>query len=373
MSVNKIPFGDLGRHYQSIKNEIDEAVHRVLDSGWYILGKELEKFEGRFAEFNHSNFAVGVGSGTEALHLVLVAGGIGAGDEVITVPNTAVPTLSAISFANATPVFVDIDPRTFCMDVSLIEAKITPRTRAIVPVHLFGHPCEMDTILKIAEKHNLKVIEDCAQAHGAKYHSRNVGTFGDFGCFSFYPSKNLGAFGDAGMVVMQNEQAAEQIRFLRNYGQSERYYHKLKGFNSRLDEMQAAILNVKLDHLKKWNERRREIAAIYRENIKNELIFLPREDKDVYSVYHLFVIRCEQRDALRAFLSDYGIGTQIHYPVPCHFQEAYKDLNLHRGDYPVSEKYADEILSLPNYPELSDEEVMRVCEVVNRFLKMNKE
>lgn len=369
MSENKIPFGDLGRHYLSIKKEIDETVHRVLDSGWYILGKELEKFEQRFAEFNNSNFAVGVGSGTEALHLALVAAGVGSGDEVITVPNTAVPTLSAISFANATPVFVDINPRTFCMDVSLIESKITSHTKAIVPVHLFGHPCEMDVILEIAEKHNLKIIEDCAQAHGAKYRGQNVGTFGDFGCFSFYPSKNLGAFGDAGMVVTQDAQAAEQIQFLRNYGQTERYYHKVKGFNSRLDEMQAAILSVKLNYLQKWNERRREIAAIYRENIKNELIFLPQENENVYSVYHLFVIRCEQRDALRTFLHEYGIGTQIHYPIPCHLQEAYQDLDLKRGDYPVAEKYADEILSLPNYPELTDEEVMRVCEVVNRFFK----
>ena len=367
MKKYNIPFGDLGRHYRQIKGEIDEAVQRVLESGWYILGKELETFEKRFADFMGSDFAVGVGSGTEALHLALVASGVGHGDEVITVPNTAVPTLSAISFAGATPVFVDIEPETYLMNPDLIEAKITERTRAIVPVHLYGQACRMDRIIAIAERHGLKVIEDCAQAHGARYHGQLVGTFGDFGCFSFYPSKNLGAFGDAGMVITQDEEKAQRIRYLRNYGQTERYHHKFKGFNSRLDEIQAAILSVKLDHLEEWTRRRREIADTYSRNIKNDLVMTPMELDGVFHVYHLYVIRCEKRDELRSYLQDNGIGTQIHYPIPCHLQEGYKELRLTPGEFPVAESYAQQVLSLPNYPELTDEEIHYICEKINQF------
>ena len=362
-----IPFGNLKRHYQVLKAEIDTAVHRVLDSGWYILGKELERFEREFAGYIGVPYAVGVGSGTEALHLALIASGVQPGDEVITVPNTAVPTISAISFANATPVFVDVDPATFCIDVGQIEQKITGKTRAIVPVHLYGQACNMPEIISLAAKHGLAVVEDAAQAHGAVYQGKKVGSFGDFGCFSFYPSKNLGAFGDAGMVVTRDEKLAEDIKLLRNYGQEKRYYHKTKGFNSRLDEIQAAILLVKLKYMDAWNERRRQIADLYREHIRNPLVALPIEKQDAYHVYHLYVIRCEQRDRLRAFLQEHGIGTQIHYPIPCHLQEAYKDLGLGPGTCPVAEQCADQVLSLPNYPELTDEEIIYIAETINRF------
>ena len=367
MQKYNIPFGDLGRQYKSIKNEIDEAVHRVLDSGWYVLGKELENFEQRFAEYNSSRFAVGVGSGTEALHLALVACGVQQGDEVITVPNTAVPTLSAISFAGAEPVFVDVDPQTYCLNVDLLETRITDKTKAIVPVHLYGQACNMSAIMEIAKKHNIKVVEDCAQAHGSQWQGQNVGTFGDFGAFSFYPSKNLGALGDAGLVVTQDEENAKQLRFLRNYGQTERYYHKVKGFNSRLDEMQAAILSVKLDFLDAWTKRRREIAELFDKNIKNDSIQKPFVADNAFHVYHLYVVRTDKRNDLREYLQQNGIGAQIHYPVPCHLQEAYKYLNYGQGSFPGAEKYANQVLSLPNYPELTNEEIMYICEVINGF------
>ena len=362
-----IPFGDLKRHYAAIKNEIDKAVHRVLDSGWYILGKELAAFEEQFAEWLGVEYAVGVGSGTEALHLALVAAGVGAGDEVITAPNTAVPTLSAISFAGATPVFVDIEPTSFCMDAMKIEAAMTERTKAIVPVHLYGHACDMPAIMRVAEKHGLKVIEDCAQAHGAKVDGRTAGTYGDYGCFSFYPSKNLGAFGDAGLVVCKNGDEAEKLRMLRNYGQSRRYYHDTLGFNSRLDEIQAAILSAQLPHLHEWTGRRRDIARLYRDNIANAAMTTPIVKGNVQHVYHLYVIRSERRDELRQFLADHGVGAQIHYPVPCHLQKAYAFLGYEKGRLPVAEQAAEQVLSLPNYPELSDEEVLYICDVLNQF------
>lgn len=364
-----IPFGDLKRRYQSIKTEIDEAVARVLDSGWYILGKELEAFEQAFADYTSSSCAVGVGSGTEALHLALVASGVQAGDEVITVSNTAVPTISAISFAQATPVFVDINPDTYCMDAAHIEGAVSPKTKAIVPVHLFGHPCDMPAIIESAQKYNLKVIEDCAQAHGARIDNKPVGTFGDYGCFSFYPSKNLGAFGDAGMVTTQNPGNAEKIRLLRNYGQSKRYYHDIKGFNSRLDELQAAILHTQLKHLESWTQRRQEIARLYADHLKESSFKLPAVAEHSEHVFHLYVIRYPRRDILRDYLLDNGIGTQIHYPVPCHLQQAYRENYIDRAGLEVTERYANEIVSLPNYPELRDEEIVYVCDILNQFEK----
>lgn len=363
----EIPFGDLGRHYRLIKSEIDLAVSRVLESGWFVLGNELKEFEKNFAFYSNSKRAIGVGSGTDAIHLALVAAGVQSGDEVITVPNTAVPTLSAISLTNATPVFVDINPLTFCLNVEQIQSKITAKTKAIVPVHLYGHPCQMDQIMEIAHQHSLKVIEDCAQSHGATFKGQSAGTFGDFGAFSFYPSKNLGAFGDAGLVTTQLDENAQQIKYYRNYGQTERYYHKVKGFNSRLDEMQAAILSVKLHHLSKWTGRRREIAQLYNNHIRNDNITLPVESEYAMHVYHLYVLRTKKRKELRAWLSKNGIGTQIHYPVPCHLQEAYKELNYKLGDFPVAEEYANQVLSLPNYPELTDKEVLYICDKINQF------
>ncbi len=362
-----IPFGDLKRHYYEIQEQIDTAIQRVLESGWFVLGKEVENFERHFAEFLGCHHAIGVGSGTEALHLALVACDLQPGEEVITVPNTAVPTLSAISFAQLTPVFVDIDPQNFCMDARLLEEKIGPRTRVVLPVHLYGNACDMDAIMAVAEKHGLIVIEDACQAHGTTFKGKRVGTFGRFGCFSFYPSKNLGAFGDGGMVVCNNDRDAEKIRLLRNYGQIERYYHEIKGFNSRLDELQAAILDAQLPFLSSWNEKRRQIATLYRQLIHNPLITLPSEQIDVYQIYHLFVIRCLQRDRLRHFLAEHGISTQIHYPVPCHLQNAYKELGVGEGSLPVAEEFAKQILSLPIFPEMTMDEVTRVAEAINQF------
>lgn len=367
MTKQNIPFGDLKRHYAHIKADIDTAVHRTLDSGWYILGNELQQFEKEFAEYANAPFAVGVGSGTEAIHLALLAAGIQPGDQVLTVANTAVPTLSAISFAGAVPVFVEIDPDTYCMDVGKLEAALTPKTRAIVPVHLYGHPCDMPAIMDIAIKHNLKVIEDCAQAHGAMFNGQSVGTFGDFGAFSFYPSKNLGAFGDAGAVICQNEKDVESLIKLRNYGQSERYYHDSLGFNSRLDELQAAILSAKLKYMPEWTERRRQIANLFNENIRHNDVVTPVEASEAKHVYHLYVIRTPRRDELRQYLAEHGIGTQIHYPVPCHRQQAYEFLGVTEGALPVTERYAQQVLSLPNYPELTDDEILTICDVVNSF------
>ena len=367
MNMKKIPFGDLKRHYAGIKNEIDGAVHRVLDSGWYILGSELERFENEFAGYIGAQHGVGVGSGTEALHLALVAAGVSAGDQIITVANTAVPTISAISFAGATPIFVEIDPDSYCMDAEKIPAAITPKTKAIVPVHLYGHACDMPYIMDIARANNLLVIEDCAQAHGAQINDQMVGTFGDYGCFSFYPSKNLGAFGDAGLVVTNNAEEAQKLVKLRNYGQLKRYYHDSIGYNSRLDEIQAAILSAQLPHLREWTSRRQEIAAFFYKNITNKNIFLPWAKDGVEHVYHLFVVRHEKRDKLRQHLQARGIGSQIHYPVPCHLQGAYEFLGTPKGALPITENCANTVLSLPNYPELTDDEILYICDVLNDF------
>ncbi|MDZ7345870.1 MAG: DegT/DnrJ/EryC1/StrS family aminotransferase [candidate division KSB1 bacterium] len=363
-----IPFGDLKRHYERIRPQINQAVQRVLASGWFILGRELEAFEQSFAQHIGSRFAVGVGSGTEALHLALLAAGVKPGDEVITAPNTAVPTLSAISFAGAVPRFVDIDPQTYCLDAFKLEAAITPRTKAIVPVHLYGHPCDMPVIMKVADRFGLKVIEDCAQAHDAAVAGKKTGTFGHYGCFSFYPSKNLGAFGDAGMIVTDDPVEAEKLKMLRNYGQSQRYYHDILGFNSRLDELQAAILSAKLPFLNQWNERRRAIAKRFNRLIINPAIEKPIERQGCRHVYHLYVVRHPERDRLRDYLAKKGVGTQIHYPVPCHLQKAYAFLGYRKGDFPIAEHYAEQVLSLPNYPELEDEEIDLISQIINEFV-----
>ncbi len=362
-----IPFGDLRRQYLSIKDEIDGAVHSALDSGWFILGKQVEAFEREFAEYCGCRYGVGVGSGTEALHLALLACGVKQGDEVITVPNTAVPTVSAISFANAVPIFVDIDPKSYTMDVSKIEEKISIKTKAIIPVHIFGQSADMDLNLEIAEKWNLNIIEDACQAHGTEYKNRKIGSIGDVGCSSFYPSKNLGAYGDGGMVVTNNKDIAQKVWMLRNYGQEKRYYHSIKGFNSRLDELQAAILRVKLKYLDEWNARRREIAKLYDEMITNNEILKPAKMDYGKHIYHLYVIRTERRDQLQKYLQKRGIKTVIHYPIPVHLQEAYHDLGLKEGTCPIAEKYAHEVLSLPMFPELTEEEVEFICGAINSF------
>lgn len=362
-----IPILELKRQYQSIKSEIDEAVAAVLESGWFVLGKQLEAFEQEFAAYCGTAFAVGVGSGVEAIHLALLACGIGPGDEVITVAHTAVPTALGISFAGATPVFVDTLPDTYLMDVDQVADKITDCTRAILPVHLYGLPADMDPLLELGRSRGIAVIEDAAQAHGASYKQKKAGAIGDVGCFSFYPSKNLGAFGEAGMVTTDDEAVAETVRMLRNYGQEDRYHHKYKGYNSRLDEMQAAILRVKLKHLDEWSRRRREIAGSYNEGLGLSSVITPVDRVGREHVYHLYVVRSTQRDALREHLKEQDVGTQIHYPIPVHLQEAYADLGLGEGALPVTERAANEILSLPIYPELTADEVGQVIEAVNSF------
>jgi len=359
-----IPVMELKRQYESIKQEIDEAVASVLDSGWFVLGKNVAAFEEEFAAYCGTRFAVGVGSGVEALHLALLACGIGPGDEVITIPFTAVPTALGISLTGAAPVFVDVDADTCLMDPALLPARISEKTKAILPVHLYGQCADMDRICATAREHGIMVVEDAAQAHGACWKGKKAGALGDVGCFSFYPSKNLGAYGEAGMVTTNDEAIAERVRMLRNYGQGDRYHHKIKGVNSRLDELQAAILRVKLRHLDEWNERRRQIAAIYNSGLADTPLRLPVESDGAEHVYHLYAIRTEERDALRGYLTEKGVGTQIHYPIPVHLQEAYADLGLGEGAFPRAERAAREVLSLPMFPELRGEEVKTVIQRV---------
>ena len=362
-----IPFLDLKRGYLKYKDEIDRAIADVFNSGWFILGDNVKQFEREFSFYCECRFGVGVGSGTEALHLALVASGVKYGDEVITVPNTAVPTVSAITFAGAKPVFVDILPDKYTIDPEKIEEKITEKTRAIVPVHLYGQAAEMEPILEISHKYNIPVIEDACQAHGALYKGKKVGSSGKLGCFSFYPSKNLGAYGDAGIITINDESLYGKLIKLRNYGEEKRYYHSIKGFNSRLDEIQASILRVKLRHLDEWNKKRRELAKIYSDRLKNLPVITPEEGDDNYHIYHLYVIRTEKRDSLQKYLKEKGVSTLIHYPVPIHFQEAYKDLDYKPGSLPISEKISGEILSLPLYPEIQEEEIETVCRYIRDF------
>jgi dTDP-4-amino-4,6-dideoxygalactose transaminase len=363
----KVPFGDLRRQYDSMRQEIDDAVRRVFERGWFILGVEGESFERVFANYLGVTHAVGVGSGTEAIHLALRAVGVEAGDEVITVPNTCVPTVSGIWMAGAIPVLVDVDERSYTLDPEKLEAAITAKTRAILPVHLYGQAADLEPIMEIARRHGLKVIEDAAQAHGATYQNRPLGSIGDAAAFSFYPSKNLGANGDGGAVTTNDPEIAERIVRLRNYGQEKRYYHKSKGTNSRLDEVQAAILSTKLKHLDEWNLRRREIASLYDEKITNPQIHKPAQQAYAGHNYHLYVIRSQRRDTLQNYLLERGIVTLIHYPVPIHLQEAYQDLGKSFGDYPLTEMLAGEILSLPIFPELTNEEALYVIDSVNSF------
>jgi dTDP-4-amino-4,6-dideoxygalactose transaminase len=352
--------------YLSYKREIDAAISRVLDNGWYILGEEVRAFEKEFANYIGVSNGIGVGSGTEAIHLALVACGIGRGDEVITVSHTATATVSAIELAGATPVFVDIEPYFYTLDPAKLEAAITSRTRAIIPVHIYGQPADMDLIWEVAKMHNLRIIEDCAQAHGATYKGKRVGSMGDIGCFSFYPTKNLGAIGDGGMVVSNNQELAEKARLLREYGWTERHVSQFAGWNTRLDEVQAAILRVKLKHLDEDNLKRVHLAEMYNRELSTTNLSLPRQREDSTHVYHLYVIRSPKRDELLAFLREKGIGGLIHYPVPVHLQPAYK--RLHGYDkLPETERIAQEIISLPIYPELSEYDLHTVVKAVKEF------
>lgn len=369
--MDKIPFGDLSRQYKKYRNEFDGITKAVFEKGNFILGENVSGFEKEFAAYCGCRYGTGVGSGTEALHLALLACGIKAGDEVITVANTAVPTAAAIRLAGAVPVFADIEESTFNIDPALIESCITDKTKAVMPVHLYGNPCDMDRIMPIAEKYGLKVIEDCAQSHGTELKEKRAGSFGNAGCFSFYPSKNLGAFGDGGMVVTNDAEIAEKLKLLRNYGQQNRYFSIIEGINTRLDELQAAYLRFKLKHLEGWNERRIEIAGKYDNALKKTCARLPAVDKGCRHVYHLYVIRVKNRDRFMDYLEEKGIKTLIHYPCPIHLQEAYKKagIGLGPGSLPVTEKVSKEIVSLPIYPELYDEEVSYISEVIIEALK----
>lgn len=363
-----VPFGDLKVHYNSIKEEIDTAVHRVLESGYYILGPELQTFEKQFAEFLGAKYAVGCASGTEAIYLALAAAGVGPGDEVLVVAHTAVPTINAISMTGAEPVFVDIDPDTYIMDVSLIEKKITAKTKIIVPVHLYGQMVDMEPLLKLAAQKGLPVLEDVAQATGASYKGQKAGTLGAYGAFSFYPSKNLGAFGDGGAVCTNSAENYERLLRLRNYGQSKRYHHDEIGINSRLDEVQAAILATQLPLVQGWNDRRREIAARYTAALK-DVVMTPAERN--HHVYHLYVIQSGDRDGMQKYLSERGVGTLIHYPVPAHLQKAYSYRGYKVGDLPATEYAANRILSLPMFPQLTDAQIDYVIDEVKQYVKLN--
>lgn len=359
-----ISFFDLKRQYDSLHESIDGAYARVMQSGRFILGDELKNFEKEFAEYCGAKYAVGVGSGTEAIHLSLLACGIKKGDEVLTVPNTAIPTVMAILFAKAKPVFVEVCDD-HLIDPKCIEEKITENTKAILPVHLYGKSCDMNEIMSVADKYGLFVLEDACQAHGTKYESKCAGTFGITGCFSFYPTKNLGCYGDGGIVICNEQKIYEKLLLLRNYGQTHRYYAKIEGYNSRLDELQAAFLREKLKHVDSWNSRRREIAKNYLGFIKNPEIILPSFDEN--HIYHQFVLRTKKREDFKKYLAECGVGTEIHYPVPLHLQEAFSFLNYKKGDFPNTEKITSEILSLPIFPELRDDEINYVCDKINAF------
>lgn len=357
-----ISCGNPRAQYEAHKVAIDAAIGRVLASGRYILGDEVSAFEREFADYVGVRDAIGVGSGTEALHLALAACGVGAGDEVITVAHTAVATVAAIELCGATPVFVDIEPDYFTLNPDRFEDAITSRTKAVIPVHLYGQPADLEAIIAIAKQHRIRVIEDCAQAHGATYRDRRVGSWGDVACFSFYPTKNLGAIGDGGAVVTNDRELAEKVRCLREYGwSSDRYVSNVSGWNSRLDELQAAILRVKLRFLDADNERRRRIAASYDELLRDSDLILPLRREDSAHVFHLYVVRSRERDELLTRLRAEGVGALVHYPVPVHLQPAYLNRLSSAKDLSNTERAAKEILSLPIYPELTNAEVERVA------------
>lgn len=365
-----IPYLDLKAQYAAIQSEIEAAVLKVLASTEYALGGEVAQFEEEFAAYSGAQYGVGVNSGTSALHLALLAAGLGPGDEAVTVPYTFVATTAAIRYTGATPVFVDIDPTTYTIDVKKIEEQITPKTKAIVPVHLYGQPCDMDPILEIARKHKLVVIEDAAQAHGAVYKGKHVGSMGDMAAFSFYPGKNLGACGEAGLVTTNNAEYARQIRLLRNWGTEQRYFHMLKGFNYRMDNIQGAVLRVKLKYLDRWTEARRANAARYTEQLKGAGVVLPHAAPERRHVFHVYAIRSPRRQALTGFLTAREIQFGIHYPEPIHLTRAHEDLGYKRGDFPIAETVSEQVLSLPLYPEMTRVQVDTVAAAVREAHKV---
>ncbi len=372
-----VPFFDLTRQYQRIEREILSATLRVYEKGRFILGEEVSAFEKEFSRYCGARYGVGVGSGTDALYLALKAAGIGEGDEVVTAANSFVATALAISLTGARPLFVDIDPNTYTMDPDHLELLLKRRgakeggakIKAVVPVHLYGHPAEMDSIMDIAHRHDLLVIEDACQAHGAHYGKKKVGSFGAMGCFSFYPTKNLGGYGDGGMVVTHHKKYDQKLRLLRCYGERGKYQHILKGQNSRLDEVQAAILRVKLKYLDHWNAERRRKARLYTQMLSLLGVVCPSEKKGVRHVFHLYTIKTKKRQSLQAFLKKKGVETLIHYPIPIPYQRAYQELGYGRRDFPMTNLWSRKILSLPFFPEMKESEMEEVAEGVRSFLK----
>jgi dTDP-4-amino-4,6-dideoxygalactose transaminase len=362
-----IPFLDLKAQYNSIKAEVNSAIQRVLDSCQFTLGSEVAAFEEEFAAYSGAKIGVGVNTGTSALHLALLAAGVKAGDEVITVPFTFVATVAAIHYAGARPVFVDIDPRSFNMDTSALEAAITSKSKVILPVHLYGQPADMDPILDVAKKRGLIVIEDAAQAHGAEYKSRRVGSLGAMACFSFYPGKNLGAYGEGGMVVTNDTAYARTLRMLRDWGAERKYEHVLKGYNYRLEGIQGAVLRVKLRHLEAWTEARRSAAILYDKLFAGSGVATPEAMSYARHVYHIYAIRTPHRQAWQQALQEQGIQTGIHYPTPVHMLPAYADLGYKKGQFPQAEKAASEVLSLPMFPELTASQSETVSSAVRKL------
>ncbi len=360
-----IPMVDLRRQYLQLKEEIDAAVLGVLDSTQFILGPNVSELETEVARYHGVPHAIGVANGTDALLLALRALGIGAGDEIITTPFTFIATAEVAGLLGAVPVFVDVDPNTFNIDPALIEKAVTKRTKALIPVHLFGQPCDMDPILAVAKQHGLKVIEDCAQAFGARYKGRVVGTLGDAACFSFFPSKNLACYGDGGMVITGDAATDATLRMLRNHGSSVRYYHDLLGYNSRLDEVQAAVVRVKLKRIDAFNEGRRRAAALYRMHIRRNDVTLPSEAEGCHHVYHQFTVLTDHREQLQEALSRSGIASAVYYPVPLHRQEVFRDSPSRHGAFPVSDRLAARVLSLPMFPEITEDEILAISGVIN--------
>ncbi|MBN1755333.1 DegT/DnrJ/EryC1/StrS family aminotransferase [bacterium] len=366
----QVPFVDLKSQYQSIKSEVWEKLEQVMSNTAFVGGPFLKEFEREFAGYIGTEYAYGVSSGTSALHLSLLATGITEGAEVITVANTFIATVEPICFVGAKPVFVDMDPRTYNIDVSKIEAAITGKTRAIIPVHLYGQAADMDAIMAIAKKHNLIVIEDCCQAHGAEYKGKKVGTFGNVSAYSFYPGKNLGAYGDGGMVVTNDPNIGDKIALFKDHGSVEKFKHTVIGYNYRLDAMQAAILNIKLKYIDQWNGKRVRNAELYDHYLRNLEITIPHRSEYNKHVYHLYVIQSENRDELRTFLNERGVASGLHYPIPCHLQKGLEYLNYREGDFPETEKLADHLVSLPMFPELTEDQIKYVADCIAEFQKL---
>ena len=364
-----IPMVDLKAQHQELAEEIDDRIRDIFDSGSFILGPNVMELERRVADYHQVAYAVGLASGTDSLHLALRAAGVGAADEVITTPFTFFATVEAISYCGAVPVFVDIDPESFNLNVRQIEARLTAKTRAILPVHLFGHPAAMAELMAIAGTHDLMVIEDCAQSFGADIRGKKVGSFGTAACYSFYPSKNLSCYGDGGMVLTDAAAINERVRRLRNHGSTRTYYHDEIGYNSRLDEMQAAVLNVKMRRIDGYNDRRRAVAARYRERLGDLPLLLPVEQQGCRHVYHQFTLRSDRRDDLSAYLQGEGIAAVVYYPVPLHRQKALQGVVPSAGEFPEAEKAAREVLSIPMYPELSEAAIDFICDKIRAFFR----